>query len=123
MAARRKRKPRVAAITEGQIYANLSAPQWRPLTVIGASAELLQRHLDQLTEAKRRQLLELIRSSAQRMRVMLDEVIDVGRANSGMESCHPELLDLGALVRASLDEMRLVDCGQHQFLFLLLDRM
>ena len=99
-------------------FLSLASHEFRnPLTVIGASAELLQRHLDQLTEAKRRQLLELIRSSAQRMRVMLDEVIDVGRANSGMESCHPELLDLGALVRASLDEMRLVDCGQHQFLF------
>lgn len=88
-----------------------------PLTVTAASAEILQKHFVKLDESRRNELLELIRGSALRITAMLDEVLVIGRAESGREVFAPVPVDLAALVRGFVEEARLADRENHDFHF------
>ncbi len=99
-------------------FISLASHEFRnPLTVAAASAELLHKHLPKLSEPQREELFELIRNSAQRITVMLDEVLVIGRADNGKEPFAPVLVDLAALVQGFVAEARLADRGQHEFRF------
>ena len=99
-------------------FISLASHEFRnPLTVTAASAEILQKHFVKLDESRRNELFELIRGSALRITAMLDEVLVIGRAESGREVFAPVLVDLAALVRGLVDEARLADRDDHKFRF------
>ncbi|HWE42988.1 MAG TPA: ATP-binding protein [Gemmatimonadaceae bacterium] len=77
--------------------ANVSHELKTPLTVIGGFAETLADH--EPPEAQRRQFIEAIRTSAQRMQRLVDDLLDLSRIESGGWQPHIAAIDLRALVR------------------------
>ena len=76
--------------------ANVSHELKTPLTVIGGFAETLADH--DPPEAQRRQFVEAIRTSAQRMQRLVDDLLDLSRIESGGWQPHIAAVNLRALV-------------------------
>ncbi|HET9002890.1 MAG TPA: ATP-binding protein [Gemmatimonadaceae bacterium] len=76
--------------------ANVSHELKTPLTVIVGFAETLADH--DPPEAQRRQFIEAIRASGQRMQRLVDDLLDLSRIESGGWQPHLAALDLRALV-------------------------
>ena len=76
--------------------ANVSHELKTPLTVIGGFAETLADH--DPPDAQRRQFIEAIRTSAQRMHRLVDDLLDLSRIESGGWQPHLAALDLRAVV-------------------------
>jgi PAS domain S-box-containing protein len=77
-----------------------------PLEVIVSSADILDRYLDRLQPAERDQHLAAIQSSVKRMAEMMEEVLLLGRFESGRLRCAPDDLHLPAFCKRLADEMR-----------------
>jgi signal transduction histidine kinase len=76
-----------------------------PLGVITASAGNLQRYFSRLSEERRGQLLADIMNSSSRMRDLIEEVLLLGKVESGNMKCQPVLVDLPALCRRTVAEV------------------
>jgi signal transduction histidine kinase len=76
-----------------------------PLGVITASAGNLQRYLPRLPEEQRARLLDDIMNSSSRMRDLIEEVLLLGKVDSGNMKCQPVPVDLPALCRCIIDEV------------------
>lgn len=76
--------------------ANVSHELKTPLTVIGGFAETLADH--DPPDAQRRQFVEAIRTSAQRMQRLVDDLLDLSRIESGGWQPHIAAVDLRTLV-------------------------
>jgi signal transduction histidine kinase len=76
-----------------------------PLGVITASAGNLQRYLPRLPEEQRARLLDDIMNSSSRMRDLIEEVLLLGKVESGNMKCQPVPVDLPALCRCIIDEI------------------
>ena len=72
--------------------ANVSHELKTPLTVIGGFAETLAS--DDVPEAQRTQFVEAIRSNAERMRRIVDDLLDLSRIESGGWRPLPEAVDV-----------------------------
>jgi signal transduction histidine kinase len=71
-----------------------------PLTAIQGQAQLLQRFLGVNDKVERsRQSAEAIFSSAKRLNVMIQDLVDAGRLESGLVQMQPQKVDLCAFVR------------------------
>jgi signal transduction histidine kinase len=70
-----------------------------PLTVILAASDVLRRYATQLTDDQREQRLEKIQASVGQMTELLEDVLTVGRADSGRLPFAPRPLDLATLCR------------------------
>jgi signal transduction histidine kinase len=86
-----------------------------PLTAATAAAEVLQQHASRLPADRRDTLCEAITTSLQRLGAMLEELLAIGRADSGRDVFAPVPLDLSDLVRACVDEARRADRDRHPF--------
>jgi two-component system phosphate regulon sensor histidine kinase PhoR len=75
--------------------ANVSHELKTPLTVIGGFAETLADH--DPPEEQRRQFIDAIRSNAQRMQRLVDDLLDLSRIESGGWQPHVAALDVSAL--------------------------
>ena len=78
-----------------------------PLTTILASAGLLQNGDGKLSEERKRAICQRIRAASYNMAHLLDEVLLIGRADSGKLECQPTLLDLESFCRQLLEELQL----------------
>jgi signal transduction histidine kinase len=78
-----------------------------PLTTILASAGLLQDCDRELSHEKKLALFQQIRSASRDLARLLDEMILVGRADSGKLECDAKVLDLEVLCRQLLEELQL----------------
>ena len=74
--------------------ANVSHELKTPLTVIGGFAETLV--TDDLPAAQRAQFVEAIRANAERMRRIVDDLLDLSRIESGGWRPNPRAVDVGA---------------------------
>jgi signal transduction histidine kinase len=104
----------MAAALEGKIDA-LSAAQARerrftadvahelrtPLTGLVGEASLLAEHLERLPPESRRPA-ELLIADVGRLRLLVEDLMEISRLDSGAESVHEETVDLTALVRGAL---------------------
>lgn len=77
-----------------------------PLGIIQSSAEILDGYLDQLDPAERREQLVSIIKNSRRMAGLMEDVLLLGRLDSGRMEFVPRPLDLGALCRRLVDEVR-----------------
>ncbi|MCW1887768.1 PAS domain S-box protein [Luteolibacter flavescens] len=77
-----------------------------PLGIIQSSAEILDDYLDQLDPAERREQLVSIIKNSRRMAGLMEDVLLLGRLDSGRMEFVPRPLDLGALCRRMVDEVR-----------------
>jgi len=77
-----------------------------PLGVIKAAGESLTRYFQRLTESQRVELLGDIAKSTRRMNDLIEEVLLLGKVEAGRMECRPALVDLAAVCRRVLTEIR-----------------
>lgn len=77
-----------------------------PLTSVIAYAELLHDHDDKLSREQSREFVGRLRSEAQRLLGLIDDILDLSRLESGKLVLKLRLIDLGEVVRSTLDTTR-----------------
>lgn len=109
MLASRAGKLRAALESEqlkNQFVSTVSHEFRTPLSVILSGAELLEVHAASLSESRRAELLTQIKTSTTRMNDMVEQVLLLGRLESGAMMSHPEPVDLAALCRDVIAEVQ-----------------
>jgi PAS domain S-box-containing protein len=76
-----------------------------PLGIISSSAEILGRYFDRLESAMRREHLDTIVRSTRLLSTMMEEVLLLGRFESGRLGFTPKALDLAGIGRALVEEV------------------
>ena len=114
MLAARAGKLRSALETErelgqmkNQFVSSVSHEFRTPLSVILSGAELLESHAGQLSEARRLELLTQIKSSTVRMNEMVEQVLLLGRIESGTMTANPQPVDVAEFCREIVDEVQI----------------
>ncbi len=88
-----------------------------PLTTIMMSAELLEQYGRKLSEDKKLNLLKRIKTAANNMNLLLEDVLTLSKAESGKITFNPEPLDL---IKCSRSILELLSChcsDQHLLTF------
>ncbi|NPV67436.1 MAG: PAS domain S-box protein [Anaerolineae bacterium] len=76
-------------------YLSMAAHDLRnPLAVIQSAVTLLERYWDRLSQEKKQEKYAAIRDSVRRMVELLDDILVLGRAESGKLTCNPAPVDL-----------------------------
>jgi signal transduction histidine kinase len=91
-----------------------------PLATMLSSAELLEHYSDSLSPAEKLNLLQTIQSGAKRMSELIDDVLTLGRAESGVLKLNPGRMNLRELCDKVVSEFRIAQGRQH--LISLVDR-
>ena len=76
-----------------------------PLGVILSATQILQRYRERLTAEARGQQLEKIARNTQQLTDLIEEVLVLGKVESGQMTCKPEPLELLHFCRTVLDEV------------------
>jgi PAS domain S-box-containing protein len=84
-----------------------------PLATMLSSAELLEHYSDSLGPEERRNLLQTIQGSAKRMSEMIDDVLTLGRAESGVLKLNLGPTNLHELCNRVVSEFRIAQGKQH----------
>jgi signal transduction histidine kinase len=84
-----------------------------PLATMLSSAELLEHYSESLSPAERLNLLQTIQSSAKRMSEMIDDVLDLGRYESGVLKLNLGPTNLRELCGRVVSEFRIAQGKQH----------
>jgi len=85
-----------------------------PLATMLSSAELLEHYSENLSPSERTNLLQTIQGSAKRMSEMIDDVLQLGRVESGVIRLNPERMDLRELCKKVVSEFRIAQGKQHR---------
>ncbi len=88
-----------------------------PLAAATGSLELLERHAARITEAKRVELLKRAQLSLGRLTAIMDNVLQLSRADSGRVKVKRTAIDLGQFVPDLIHEAEAGDRQQHAFAF------
>jgi len=88
-----------------------------PLATMLSSAELLEHYSESLGTDEKRNLLQTIQSSAKRMSEMIDDVLTLGRAESGVLKLNLGPTDLRELCSRVVSEFRIAQ-GKHHVITL-----
>jgi len=88
-----------------------------PLSTILSSAELLRLYADKLDNKEKLDLLNGIEDSTKRMRRLLDEVLTLGRAESGVLQLRPSQIALSELCNKIVHELCIGEGKQHTIVF------
>jgi len=88
-----------------------------PLTTIRMATELLEKYDDQLTAAKRTQHFERIHSAIDSMLRLLDEVLLLGKADSGGLHYEPVSFDLADYCQEVVETLQLTTISNHRIIF------
>ena len=87
-------------------FVSLVSHEFRtPLGVILASADLLSDYLDTLTPEERAEQIADIKQSTRHMADLMEDVLVLGRVESGRMSYHPSNFDLSEFCQRLIDEM------------------
>jgi len=84
-----------------------------PLSTILTSADVLENFGERFPERDRKDLYQSIRAAVERMTIMLDNVLTIGRAEAKMLDFAPEPTDLAGFCKSLVDELRLAANAQH----------
>ena len=84
-----------------------------PLATMLSSAELLEHYSESLSPAERGNLLQTIQGSAKRMSEMIDDVLTLGRAESGVLKLNLAPTNLRELCSRVVSEFRIAQGKQH----------
>lgn len=88
-----------------------------PLTVIQTSNEMLDKFYERLNEEKRNQYLSRVRDSVKNMTNLLEDVLFLGKAESGKIPFSPQEVDLIEYCTELVEEMELSDRDSHTIAF------
>lgn len=92
---------------KNQFVSSVSHEFRTPLSVILSGAELLEAHASQLSETRRTEVLTQIKSSTERMNEMVEQMLLLGRIESGAMKANPQPVDVGALCREIVEEVQI----------------
>jgi len=96
----------------------MAAHQFRnPMSVISSAAQLLERHHHEIAEDRRREVLYRIRTAVDSMNQLLDDVLNIGRAQGGKLDFHPISLNLVEFCRALIEEVQFTAGTNHSIQF------
>lgn len=88
-----------------------------PLSTILSSAELLRLYPDKLDDSEKLNLLTGIEDATKRMRRLLDEVLTLGRAESGVLKLRPTQIALSELCAKVVHDLCIGEGKQHTIVF------
>jgi len=88
-----------------------------PLAAAVGSLELLERHADRMTPAKRAELLARTQRSLGRLTEIINQVLNISRVESGRVTVKRERLDLSHFAHETIREIEVGDRQQHQFVY------
>jgi signal transduction histidine kinase len=84
-----------------------------PLSTIFSSAELLEYYSDRWSEEKKRELLQRIQIAVKHMTRMLDDILVIGKAESGKLEFNPKSLNLNKFCLTLVEEAEVDDPDKH----------
>ncbi|MGF1541676.1 MAG: ATP-binding protein [Pleurocapsa sp.] len=93
-----------------------------PLTTVLSCVELLQNKSDRLNEEKKAYLFQMLHSASKNMVQLLDEVLLVGRTESGTLECQLSQLDLASFCFQLIEELQINADKKHIQLIFNYDR-
>jgi|GEM_PF-2746490 len=85
-----------------------------PLTTIFGSSEFLEKYSHKLSEEKKAKHLNNIQKAANRMKQLIDDVLNVSRVETGIIKCIPVTVNLEKLVTDLINEMQTGIGKEHQ---------
>jgi|GEM_PF-2215245 len=86
-----------------------------PMTAVSGAVQLLQNYSDKLTVAKRAELLDRIAAGADRLKLIVDDVLTLSRADAGKVEVSKGLVNLKELCGDIMDEAEVADKQKHVF--------
>ena len=99
-------------------FVSVASHEFRtPLAAAVGSLELLERHGPRMTEAKRGELLTRIQGSLSRLTAIMNDVLNLSRADSGRVQVKRMAVDLPRFVQDIVREVETGDRQQHIFSF------
>jgi len=99
-------------------FFSMTSHQFRtPLSTILLSAELLQKYGPRWDDQKRSEHLGRIQEAAKRLNSMLEDILVIGRDESGRYVCTPKDFDLVSFCEQSIREISTNDRNEHQLNF------
>jgi PAS domain S-box-containing protein len=88
-----------------------------PLSVIYSSTELLEHYTSRWSPAKRAEHIQRIKTAVQYMTRMVEDILVVGKVESGKAIAQPAFISLDFFCESILEEMRRIDQDYHTFSF------
>jgi PAS domain S-box-containing protein len=88
-----------------------------PLTVIQTAVELIELQGANLTEAKRNTYLKRIKNAVQSMKILMEDVLFMGKSEVGKVECVPSQLNLEQFCRDLIEEFSIVATSKHEVVF------
>lgn len=99
-------------------FFSMTSHQFRtPLSTILLSAELMNKYGQRWDDQKRTEHIGRIQDAARRINSMLEDILVIGRVESGRYICLPKEFDLIAYIEQAVCELADNDQGQHQLIF------
>ena len=99
-------------------FVSMTSHEFRtPLATILSSVELIEQYSDRLAAAEKTEILGSIKAAVKRMTNMLENVLLIGKADSGHMAFEPAALNLRDLCSRVLDEVRTTASAAHRFKF------
>jgi PAS domain S-box-containing protein len=99
-------------------FVSMMAHEFRnPLTTILLSSEILQDYSHKTNEAKQKKCLSRIESAAEEMAQLLDDILNISRADLGKLEFKPQVFNLGRFCKKLLQEMQRND-DKHLLIFI-----
>ena len=99
-------------------FFSMTSHQFRtPLSTILLSTEMLQKYGHRWDEAKRAEHLARIQEASLRLNSMLEDILMIGRVESGRYVCTPKDFDLIAFCEKIIAEISTIDQNERTFVF------
>jgi PAS domain S-box-containing protein len=99
-------------------FVSVASHEFRtPLAAAVGSLELLERHAAKLTDTKRNELLTRIQRALGRLTAIMDDVLQLSRADSGRVQVKRMDIDLARFVQDIIHDVEMGDRQQHTFVF------
>jgi signal transduction histidine kinase len=99
-------------------FLSMASHEFRtPLATILSSSELLERYAERIDPKEKASLLQSIEAGAKRMNALINDVLTLGRAESGVLRLNPARLDLRELCERVVREFRIAQGRSHAVRF------
>ncbi len=99
-------------------FLSMASHEFRtPLATILSSSELLERYAERIDPKEKASLLQSIEAGAKRMNELINDVLTLGRAESGVLRLNPVRLDLRELCERVVREFRIAQGRSHMVRF------
>jgi len=99
-------------------FVSMTSHEFRtPLATILSATEMLEQYAERLLPPEKSELMGLIKTAVKNMTHMLDDVLTVGRADSGRLEFNPQPLDIRAYCGSLAEELRRSLDPKHELIF------